>query len=308
MRYDRGIRLPRNPVVRAVGTLLVALVVVARLAAPAAAGANGETWQAAPTAIVQAVTHVPQSVFDAVGLQPNVAAPVILLGQPRLTFEGKPGIFYEAAEPCPYCAAQRWAFIVALARFGTWSELGIAQSASDDVDPSTQTFTFLRATYSSPFVTVRTKEILGNQVLSNGDYAPLQRPTPEETTLNDRYTSAKYFPANPGYLPFVDFGNRVVISQSSYDPYVLHGLSREQIAADLSDPTNPVTMDIVATANYLSAAVCLTDGNRPGTVCHSPGVLKSAHFVKRSYGFGVSSCATSKGQSICGGTNTSAPG
>jgi hypothetical protein len=66
-------------------------------------------------------------------------------------------------------------------------------------------------------------------------------------------------------------------------------------------------MDIVATANYLSAATCLIDGDRPSTVCQSPGVLKSAHFVKRSYGFGVGT-TSNKGQSICGGDNTSSPG
>ena len=277
--------------------------------AGAAGTASAESWQAAPTAIVREVTDLPQSVFDAVGLQPAVAAPVVLKGQSPLTFDGKPGIFYEGADPCPYCAAERWAFVIALARFGSWSQLGINQSATNDVDPSAQTFTFSRATYSSPYVAVRTREILGNRQLSNGHYAVLQRLTPEEAKLDDRYTSAKYFPANPGYLPFVDFGNRVVISQSSYDPYVLHGLSREQIAADLSDPTNPVTMDIVATANYLSAAICLIDGDRPTAVCQSPGVLGSAHFVKKSYGFGLGSCATSKnGQSICGGTNTSTQG
>jgi hypothetical protein len=123
------------------------------------------------------------------------------------------------------------------------------------------------------------------------------------------YTSAKYFPANPGYLPFVDFGNRVVISMSSYDPSILHGLSRAQIVGDLSDPTNPVTMAIVATANYLSAATCLIDGDRPATVCKSTGVGISAHFVKVSSGFGPSSCTPSKnGQSICGGPPAPGPG
>jgi len=296
-------RQPRQTLLRALLPLLVALAAVVPLAVPAAAGGTGGSgsWQSAPTTIVQEVTQVPQSVFDTVGLQPNVAAPVILHGQQPLTFGAKPGIFYEGAEPCPYCAAERWAFVIALARFGSWSQLGIDQSATNDIDPATQTFTFSRATYSSPYVTVRTREILSNDQLSNGDYAPLQRLTPEETRLDERYTAAQYFPANPGYLPFVDFGNRVVISLSSYDPSVLHGLSREQIAADLSDPTNPVTMDIVATANYLSAATCLIDGGRPTSVCQSPGVLKSAHFVKRSYGFGIGSCAKAKnGQSICG--------
>jgi uncharacterized protein DUF929 len=277
------------------------------VASPAGSATTADSWQAAPPAVVQEITHVPPSVFDSVGLQPNVVAPVILDAQPSLRFDGKPGIYYEGAEPCPYCAAERWAFIVALARFGSWSGLGINQSAANDIDPSTQTLTFLRATYSSPYVTVRTKEILSNHQLSNGDYVPLQKPTPKEKMLLNRYTSAKYFPANPGTFPFLDFGNRVVMSQSSFDPYLLHGLSREQIATNLSDPTNPVTIDIVATANYLSAATCLIDGNRPALVCDSPSVLRSAHFVKRSYGFGVGSCATTrKGQSVCGGTNGSA--
>lgn len=270
---------------------------------------NGGSWQAAPASIVQTITHLPQSVFDSVGLRPEVAAPVIVDGQRSLKFDGKPGIFYEGAEPCPYCAAERWAFIIALARFGSWSDLGIDQSAADDIDPSTQTFTFLRATYSSPYVAVQTREILSNSKLPDGDYAPLQRTTPEEARLDSRYTSAKYFPINPGYLPFLDFGNRVVISQSSFDPSILQGLSREQIATDLSDPTNPVALDIVATANYLSAATCLIDGDHPTTVCQSPGVRQSAHFVKVSYGFGPSSCTTTKsGQSVCGGTQPSTPG
>jgi uncharacterized protein DUF929 len=287
-------------------TLMSGLVIGRGFGPASAADSNGGSWQAAPTSIVLLVTHLPQSVFDSVGLQPDVAAPVILHDQRALTFDGKPGIFYEGAEPCPYCAAERWAFVIALARFGSWSDLGIDQSAADDIDPSTQTFTFSRVKYSSPYVAVVTREILSNRKLPDGDYAPLQQPTPEEARLDSEYTSARYFPVNPGYLPFLDFGNRVVISQSSYDPSVLHELSREQIASDLSDPTNPVTLDIVATANYLSAATCLIDGNRPTNVCQSPGVRRSTHFVKASYGFGPTSCNISKnGQSICGGTQPS---
>jgi hypothetical protein len=293
------------------GPVVVVVAAALALTVPAAAWskASGEPWQAAPSAIVQAVTHVAPSVFDAVGLQSGVAAPVLLHGQPSLTFDGKPGIFYEASEPCPFCAAQRWAFVVALARFGSWSKLGIAQSATDDVDPATQTFTFSRATYSSPYVALRTREHFSEQKLPGGRYAVLQPSTAEETRLYNDYSAAKYFPSDPGSFPFMDFGNRVVVSSSSFNPYVLHGLSRSQIATDLSDPHNPVTMDIVATANYLTAAVCLVDGGRPGAVCQSPGVRQSAHFVKISYGYGVGGCTTSgTGQAICGGSNASEEG
>jgi len=295
-----------------VASLVMSGLVTAWGASPVGSTNKGDqdAWQAASTVIVQAITTLPQSTFDSVGIQPTVAAPVILHGQSKLVINRMPGIFYEGAEPCPYCAAERWAFIIALARFGTWSGLGNGQSAKNDIYPSTQTFTFLRARFSSPYVALETREILSSHMLPNGNFAPLQQPTPEETRLDNTYTAARYFPANPGYLPFVDFGNRVVVSQSSYDPSILHGLSREQIAADLSDPANPVTVDIVATANYLTAATCLIDGNRPSAVCQSSGVRGSAgHFVKRSYGFGPASCAsTKKGQSICGGATTSDQG
>src|SRR5579872_1583715 len=153
------------PLFRRLGA--VALVVgglTAMLAgsAPGPAGSAAQpgagAWQAAPAAMVQAITHLPQSLFDTVGLQPNVVDPVLLKGQPVLKLGGKPGIFYEGAEPCPYCAAERWAFIIALARFGSWSGLGLDQSAAHDIDPSTQTFTFLRARYSSPYVALQTRE------------------------------------------------------------------------------------------------------------------------------------------------------
>ena len=59
-------------------------------------------------------------------------------------------------EYCPYCAAERWAMVNALARFGTFHNLGATASSSIDVNPSTPTFTFRGAGYSSPFVVFQT--------------------------------------------------------------------------------------------------------------------------------------------------------
>ena len=269
-------------------------------AATLAAG-TGDAWQAAPVALVQAITNLPQSLFDAVAIQPTVVDPVLIKGQPPLKIDGKPGIFYQGAEPCPYCAAERWAFIIALSRFGHWTGLGVTESATHDIDPATQSFTFLRARYSSPYVAVATREVLSNKTLPGGGYAKLQQDTAQQAALFSKYTTAQYFPANPGYFPFLDFDNRVVMSQSSFDPAVLHGLSRQQIVTDLADPTNQVTLDIVAAANYLTAATCLIDGDQPKAVCQSPGVRRSSHFAKKSFGFGPSSCTAKNGQSACGG-------
>jgi hypothetical protein len=233
-------------------------------------------WQSAPSSLVATVTHVPANVFNGVGLQPGVTPPVVIGIRAPLKLGNKAGVFFIGAETCPLCAAERWSFLVATSRFGKWSHLGIAQSASDDVDPNTQTFTFLRATYSSPYLSIRTVDLSK----LNGRSAVLRAiPTAERTA----YTSldvARYFPDNPGIFPFVDFANRVIIAGASYDPAQLQGLTREQIAGDFSDPSSAVTKSIVATANYMAAAICSVDGEQPADVCHSAAVTESANFAK----------------------------
>jgi hypothetical protein len=226
--------------------------------------------------VVAAVSQVPAGVFNSVGLQPSVTAPVVLSSQSALRFGSKPGVFFLGAEKCPLCAAERWSFVVATSRFGTWSHLGTAQSASDDVDPNTQTFSFSRATYSSPYVSIRTVDL----AKLNGKSAVLRSLTATEKKAYTTLDVAKYFPDNPGTFPFLDFANKVVIAGASYDPGQLQGLTRAQIANDLSNTSSTVTKSIVATANYMTAAICGADGEKPANVCSSAGVTESANFAK----------------------------
>ena len=58
---------------------------------------------------------------------------------PPLTVGGKPTIVFISEESCPFCAAERWSPTVALAQFGTWSQLGITKSAATDIYPNTAT-------------------------------------------------------------------------------------------------------------------------------------------------------------------------
>jgi hypothetical protein len=70
-----------------------------------------------------------------------------------------------------------------------------------------------------------------------------------------------------GSIPFVDFGNRYMISGASYTPQVLAGLSWSQVAADLSNPSSPVAKAVDGTANYITSAICSLTGNVPANVC-----------------------------------------
>lgn len=188
----------------------------------------------------------------------------------------------------PLYAAERWPFVVATSRFGRWSHLGTTQSAGDDVDPNTQTFTFSHATYLSPYIAIRTVDFSKLK----GRSAVLQALTAAERRAYTTLDVARYFPDNPGTFPFVDFANRVVIVGAGYDPGQLQGLTRAQIAGDLTNPSSPVTKSIAATSNFMAAAICGIDGEKPVSVCDSAGVTGSANFAKITGGTTSHGCTT----------------
>ncbi len=239
-----------------------------------------------PTLVAQ-VTKVPSSVFNAVGVTSNVV-PVTpsqaLKGQSLLTGASSTGaqlpeVLYIGAEYCPFCAAQRWATIVALSRFGTLKGLGNTESSvlAGEAYPGTPTFTFLKTTYTSKYLVLKTVEELNNvfnTALNN--YSPLQKPTSAELAIFKKYDTSKFIhgitAAQNGSIPFLTFGNKFLISGASYTPATLAGLTRSAIAAGLSDPSSPVTAAIVASANYQTAALCTLTKNQPSTVCTSAGV------------------------------------
>lgn len=261
--------------------VIVAVLVIVKVTGGNAGPGGPTTFEPAPASLTQEVTHIPASVYDSVGVTSSatqVTPPEALRNQTPLVFTGssKPGVFYFGAEYCPFCAAERWALVAALSRFGTLKGLGLMQSSATDYAPNTPTFTFLRATYTSPYVDLRTVETQSNQLNSAGTaYQTLQTPNAQETSLLKTYDVAKYVPnSSPGNysFPFVDIGNKYLVAGASYSPELLQGLSRDQIAQNLNDAKDPVTQAIVASANYVSAAICGADGQQPASVCTSKGV------------------------------------
>jgi hypothetical protein len=230
---------------------------------------NGPTGSAlAP--VVDKVTSVPASTLDAVGDGSGAvtAKPTTISGT-ALTANGKPEVLYMGAEYCPYCAAERWAMIVALSRFGTFSGLATVHSAvkngagEAEPDPNTPTWTFVHATYTSKYLTFTPVEMQTNiPDPSTGSYTTLQTPTTAQEALINKYDST-----SGGAIPFVDFGNKYVIAGASYNAGVLSGLSWATVAADLSNPSSPVAQAVDGTANYITAALCQLTGNQPASAC-----------------------------------------
>jgi Domain of unknown function (DUF929) len=275
----------RRRILIASGSIIVVLAVVLTFvivklnnkpSASAGSGLSNGPTGSALTAVVDKVTTVPTSVSDAVGTGSYTGKiQTITPAGTALTSNGKPEMLYMGAEYCPYCAAARWAMIVALSRFGTFTGLttlhsAVANGAGDaEPDPDTPTWTFLHAHYSSPYLAFSTVELQTNiPDASNGTYTLLQTPTAAQEALITKYDAPPYAPSGDnGAIPFIDFGNKYVSIGTPYDPGVLDGLSWSTIATDLHDPSSPVAKAVLGTANYFTAAICKMTGNQPASAC-----------------------------------------
>jgi len=269
-----------------VGLVLIVVIVLVVVKVTGSSTSAGPAPKPQPVTakIAQEVTSVPASVYNTVGVTSSasqITPPTVLSGQPALTLDGKPGVFYMGGEFCPYCAAERWALITSLSRFGTFSGLETMQSASDDIYPNTQTFTLAKATYTSRYVTFQFREYYSNQKNSAGSYIVLQPLDKTQSALVKKYDGGGgSSTSSGGSIPFVDFGNKAVVIGSSYTPSILQTLSRSQIAGSLNDSGDPVTQAIIGASNYLSASTCATDGQQPASVCKSKGVVEAAKAMK----------------------------
>jgi hypothetical protein len=218
---------------------------------------------------VVAALDVPASTLDAVGRSSSVLPPSrVGDGSIGRGADGKPLITYVGAEYCPYCAAERWALAVALSRFGTFTNLAGTHSASQDVFPDTQTLSFYGSHYTSAYVDFQSVEQTTNAPV-DGSYPTLQTPTAQERALMATYDSE-------GSIPFLDIANRFVVTGSSYSPQVLQGLSRDQIAAQLSNPKSAVAQAIDGAANEITAAIASVAPNLPSSVASSSVIASIA--------------------------------
>jgi hypothetical protein len=236
----------------------------------------------APADVVAEATGVPAVAFDTVGAPaPDGPGPSTLAGQPALTLDGRPGVVYVGAEFCPYCAAERWALVVALGRFGSFSHLGATFSSEDEVFARTPTFSFDGASYRSRYVSFAAVEEFGQALSATAPagFPALRSATPLERSLLRRYDGGSSVDAG-AVLPFVDIGNRTIVTGAGigFSPGMLQGDSMAQISTDLTDPTSPVAEAVLGAANVLTAAICAVTGGQPASVCHSSAARAgSAH-------------------------------
>ncbi len=267
--------------------VIIAVLVIVKLTQSSTQNLSYTPVTPAPAQVVQDVSTIPMSTWNKVGVTSEfpVNKPIVLTGQPTMVLNGKsPTMLYYGAEYCPYCAAERWAMVTALSRFGTWSNLKITASSHTDIDAETHTFSFYGASLASPyinFVPIETCTNIPNpsNTACNG-YNSLQNPTLAEAKILAKYSTSQFIPNYPSgggvSFPFVDVDNGMLVSGASYDPQILANMTWTDISGSLSDPTNPVTQVILTTANYITAGICRATKGKPGGVCTSSGVQAAA--------------------------------
>ncbi len=266
---------------------------------------SGNDPALAPANVVNAVTNVPTAVFNEVGVGSSppkttggkwtgsVTVPFAVLKSQVPINSEKPTFVYYGAEDCPFCALMRWSLVMSLSRFGKFSNLHETMSSSTDINPDTPTFTFYHSSYSSPYIDFTPYEYL------NRLQQQLQVPPSWVLQLYLKYDGTATGQPAPAYniwggagVPFLDVDNRYtsVGVPSDYAPaeQVLKdgGPGRLAIAQAMDNPDGQVALTFdagafVAESNYISAAICNVDRNKPASVCSSPGVMAAKQAIAK---------------------------
>ena len=176
-----------------------------------------------------------------------------------LTSIGKPVVLYVGEEGCPYCAEMRWSLVLALMRFGNFTNLAYMTSSLDGTDYPT--FTFHGSTYQSNYLVFAPYELAdraGNTL----------------QTLPANYQSIFNSLSIGGGVPFADFGGKYytpgALLPTGYTTNNLTPLfgskNWTQVIASINSGDSLGSL-VKAGANVLTATFCKLTGGLPSNVC-----------------------------------------
>ena len=266
LRQQQQAAEKRRRVMIAGGAVIAILVVVGALVTTSILAPKQGAVAAGPLdpGVASALGTIPPSAFDTVGVGVGVTNPPTTVAAPALTADGKPRVLYVGAEYCPFCAGERWPVVVALSRFGQFSDLKAAVSApAPEVNPNTPTLSFHGSSYTSQYLSFTGVETQTNT------HETLDTLSPEDQKL--------FTTGNPGgSIPWIAFGGKFVQSGASVDPAIFAGKSQVEIARAIADPTTGISQAVLGSANVLTARLCQLTQDQPKAVCSTSGVAAAA--------------------------------
>jgi thiol-disulfide isomerase/thioredoxin len=174
--------------------------------------------------------------------------------------EGKLQVFFMGAEYCPYCAAERWAVVRALQKFGQWNGLKQTMSAAR-AEPflNLPTYDFTEVTYTSSQVEFVARE------LKNREFKPLQKLTKTEEKLVRKYNAGME-------IPFLLVGGRFMQIGAGFSPKIFIGHTFRQTETELKKVESEIRKTIDAEGNIIAALLCAS--GLPPELCKETGVAE----------------------------------
>jgi thiol-disulfide isomerase/thioredoxin len=173
---------------------------------------------------------------------------------------GKLYVFFMGAEYCPFCAAERWAVVRGLQKFGQWSGLKQTISAARD-EPflNLPTYDFTEATYASSHVEFVARE------LKNREFKPLQKLLKTEEKLTRKYNPRKE-------IPFLLVGGKFMQLGAGFTPKIFIGHTFRQTETELKKAESEIRKTIDAEANIIAALLCIS--GLPPELCKETAVAE----------------------------------
>jgi thiol-disulfide isomerase/thioredoxin len=157
---------------------------------------------------------------------------------------GKCLVFFMGAEFCPFCAAERWAIVGALDRFGKWS--GLADNYSADHDEkylNIPTLSLSQAEFQSEYV-----EFIGRET-ADRNFEPLADLSQSDYEILDMY--------NPDQIiPFMLIDGQFVQVGTGYSPQILLGLDPNAVRLEIKKDDSLIGKAIRMEIDNITALVC----------------------------------------------------
>jgi len=192
--------------------------------------------------------------------QPKVLGKFVEVSEDTVRRGGKLTVFFMGAEYCPYCAAERWAIVRSLQKFGQWGGLKQTISAARD-QPflNLPTYDFTEATYNSPHIEFVAREI------KDREFKPFQKLSKTEEKIVRKHDPKKE-------IPFLLIGGRFMQIGSGFPPKIFIGHTFRQTETELKKVESEIRKTIDEEANVISALLCLS--GLPPELCKEAGTAQ----------------------------------
>jgi len=192
--------------------------------------------------------------------QPKILGKFVEVSKDTMRRGGKLFVFFMGAEYCPYCAAERWAIVRSLQKFGQWDGLKQTISAARD-EPflNLPTYDFTKATYTSPHIEFVAREI------QDREFKPLDKILKTEEKLLRKFNPKKE-------IPFLLIAGRFAQIGSGFTPKIFIGHTFRQTETELKKVESEIRKTIDEEANIISALLCAS--GLPPELCKETGTAE----------------------------------